>query len=299
MKKILISGGSGLVGSALSQLLTTKGYIVSHLSRTPREGAYTTYRWDPDKGEIDAGAIEEADAIVHLAGAGVADERWNATRKKVIYDSRVKSTALLREKVLSLHPKLSYFLSASAIGYYGTDSGGALMEEDSPKGEGFLADVTDHWEQATEGLEEASISCGKLRIGIVLSRAGGALPEIAKPIKNFAGAALGSGQQYMSWIHIEDLCQLICFMLEKRHSGTLNGVAPTPETNAAFTKKLAAQLKKPLVLPNVPKFALQLLVGEMADVLVGGNRVSSKRAEKLGFNFKYLTLEEALKALYK
>jgi len=294
LKNILITGGSGLVGSVLSRLLSNQGYTVSHLSRNPTDGDYKTFYWEIKKGEIDPEAIKSADAIVHLAGAGVADKRWDDARKKEIYDSRIQSTALLREKVKELNPKLAYFLSASAIGYYGWDSGEEWVDEKSARGDGFLADVVVDWEAEANKVEQTGVKTGILRIGVVLSEDGGALVEIAKPIKSFAGAALGSGKQYMSWIHIEDLCGIILFMIENKINKVVNGVAPNPETNTSLTKKLAKAMRKPLFLPNVPKFALQLLVGEMADMLIGGNKVSSKLIEAEGFNFKYNSLERAL-----
>lgn len=294
MKTILITGGTGLVGVRLSKLLSSAGYVVTHLSRNPTEGTYKTFHWDIKKGAIDQEAISSADAIIHLAGAGVADKRWNEDRKKEIYDSRIDSTKLLKKEIAKHNPKLEYFLSASAIGYYGWDTGGQLVDESSPRGDGFLADVVNDWEAEVSTFDELGIKNGKLRIGVVLSAEGGALLEIAKPIKLFAGAALGPGDQFMSWIHIDDLCRMFQFMLENSLEGVFNGVAPHPETNSGLTKKLAAKLGRPLWLPNVPKFALQLLVGEMAGMLIGGNRVSSQLVEKKGFKFKHQTLEEAL-----
>jgi len=297
LKTILITGGTGLVGAELSKLLSEKGNTVTHLSRNPKDSEYKTFYWDLKKGEIEAEAITSADVIVHLAGAGVADKRWNDARKKEIYDSRVDSTKLLREKVELLKPELHYFLSASAIGYYGWDTGEEIVDEESPKGEGFLADVVADWEKEVAIFDEIGVKNGKLRIGVVLSKKGGALVEIAKPIKSYIGASLGAGSQYMSWIHIADLCGIIHFMIDHKIGSVINGVAPHPETNTNFTKKLASHLKKPLLLPNVPKFALRLLVGEMADMLIGGNRVSSRLIEKKGYKFQLQTLDEALKDL--
>ena len=296
---VLITGGTGLVGTALSSMLSDKGYKVTHLSRNPTEGQYQSFYWDVKKGELDTEAIKSADAIVHLAGAGVADKRWNKQRKEEIYKSRIDSTKLLREKVKELKPSLSYFLCASAIGYYGWDSGDQVVDEESNRGTGFLADVVADWEKEAACFDELNIARGVLRIGVVLSNEGGALVEIAKPIRLGAGAPLGTGNQYLSWIHIEDLCGIIQFMIEKKIVSAINGVAPNPETNRDFTKKLATQLKKPLLLPNVPKLALRLLVGEMADMLIGGNRVSSLRIEKKGYNFKFRTLEESLADLIR
>ena len=296
-KTILITGGSGLVGTRLSELLSEKGYKVTHLSRNPKNKKFKTYYWDLAKEEIDAEAITSADAIVHLAGAGVADKRWNEARKKEIYDSRINSTQLLLAKVKELNPKLSYFLSASAIGYYGWDTGDRLVDESTAKGDGFLADVVADWEKEASKFKEESVSIGSVRVGVVLSEKGGALVEIAKPIRLGFGAPLSSGNQYMSWVHLDDLCHVFIHMLENKVEQVVNGVAPQPVTNKVLTKAIAKQLGKPLFLPNVPTFALRLMVGEMADMLVGGNNVSSKKIEELGFTFQYPKLDQALQHL--
>lgn len=247
--------------------------------------------------EIEDEAIASADAIIHLAGAGVSDKRWSDAWKKEIYNSRINSTRLLKDKVSQLNPNLRHFISASAIGYYGWDSGDKLVDEKSEKGDGFLAEVVADWEREVNAFDELKIKTSKVRIGIVLSDEGGALVEIMKPIKFGVGAPLASGNQYMSWIHMDDLCGIFTHLLENGKDGTFNGVAPAPATNKEFTKSIATELKKPLWLPNVPKFALRLIVGEMADILVGGNRVSSKKIEDAGFNFKYAALDHALQDL--
>ena len=297
IKTILITGGTGMVGTALSELLTANGYTITHLSRTPTQKKYKTFYWDVKKGEIEDEAITTADAIIHLAGAGVADKRWSDTRKQEIYDSRILSTRLLKQKVEALNPDLTYFLSASAIGYYGWDTGDQLVDESTAKGQGFLADVVEDWENEALKFEEINIPTGVVRIGIVLSDQGGALVEMSKPVKFGFGAPLGDGKQYMSWIHLEDLCDIFKFMLEKQVPTIINGVSPHPATNQEFTKQIAKVLKKPLWLPNVPNFALRLIVGEMADILIGGNRVSSQKIEDMGFNFKYPMLDQSLQHL--
>ena len=297
IKTILITGGSGLVGTRLSGMLKAKGYTITHLSRGSGDGVYKSYRWDIAGQEIDVEAIKTADAIIHLAGAGVADKRWNAARKQEIYDSRINSTRLLHQYVKEHNPDLGYFLSASAVGYYGWDTGASVVDETSPKGEGFLADVVADWEAETVRFSELSVANGMVRIGVVLSDDGGALVEIGRPIRLGVGAPLASGTQYMSWIHIDDLCSIFIHCLENKVEGIVNGVSPSPTTNKALTSALAKKLGRPLLLPNVPKFALKLLVGEMADMLVGGNNVSSKKIENLGFSFKYPYLEVALEDL--
>lgn len=299
IKTVLITGGTGLVGMTLSKLLTEKGFKVIHLSRNPTQGTYQTFHWDIKSGKIDEEAISSADAIIHLAGAGVADKRWSESWKKTIYDSRINSTRLLRKYVDEHNPKLKHFISASAIGIYGWDTGDRLVNEDTEKGAGFLADVVEDWEKEAEKFSEIAVKHSKVRIGVVLSEEGGALQEMAKPIKLGFGSPLASGNQYLSWIHIDDLCGIFAFLLEKGAAETVNGVGPNPATNKEFTKAVAKQLNKPLWLPNVPAFVLKLIVGEMADILIGGNNVSSKKAENLGFKFQYSTLDNALRNLIR
>lgn len=299
MQRVLITGGSGLVGQRLSQLLSEKGYEVSHLSRNPTKGAYQSFHWDIKKNEIDKDAIKHCDTIIHLAGAGVASKRWTEKWKKEIYDSRIQSTQLLVDAIRNHNSRLGHFISASAIGYYGWDTGDKLIDEDQSKGEGFLADVVADWEKEVSKLDEIGVRNAAVRIGIVLSDKGAALVEMMRPIKVGFGAALGSGKQYMSWIHVDDLCQLFIHIMETESTGIYNGVAPEPVTNKAFTKQLAKHLKKPLFLPNVPSLALKLMLGEMQVMLTGGNKVSSKKIEETGFNFQYPSLHSALKNLVK
>lgn len=296
-QNILITGGTGLVGRRLSKRLSEKGFNVSHFTRNPTKGTYQSFHWDPQKNTIDKEAIQQADVIIHLAGAGVADHRWTKSWKKEIYDSRINATRLLVDAIRTHNSKLSHFISASAIGFYGWDTGGVLVNESSPKGEGFLSDVVADWEQEVARLDEIGVKHASIRIGIVLSSEGAALVEMMKPIKWGLGAALGSGKQFMSWIHIEDLCEMFHHVLSQQLDGIFNAVAPGPVSNKEFTKQLAKNLKKPLFLPNVPKFVLSLMLGEMQVMLTGGNNVSSEKIEATGFNFQYPSLDSALKNL--
>ena len=296
-QNVLISGGSGLVGMKLSKLLADKGHHVAHLSRNPTKGVYPSFYWDVKKMEIDEQAVKEADVIIHLAGASVAGKRWSQEWKKEIYDSRIDSTQLLYESVKKYNPQLTKFISASAIGFYGWDTGDQVVTELQEKGEGFLADVVEDWEKEVKKFKDLGIKTSLLRIGIVLSTEGGALVEMKRPIDWGLGAPLGSGKQLMSWIHIDDLCQQFIHLMESQAEGIYNGVAPQPVTNKQFTKQLAKALSKPCFLPNVPPFMLSLIVGEMAVILLGGNRVSSKKIEDTGFNFRFPSLDSALKDL--
>lgn len=297
--KILITGGTGLVGSRLSDKLAQKGHEITHLSRNENLNAkYPAYRWDIAKGEIDPKALE-VDHIVHLAGAGVADKKWTEKRKKVIYDSRIYSTHLLHDQVKKHDIKLKSFVSTSAIGYYGMDTGDQWLTESSPGAEDFLAQVTADWEAAASGFKSLDIPLSYIRIGVVLSSKGGALVKMAQPVKFGVGAALGSGKQYVSWIHIDDLCNMIIWLLDQKKGGTYNAVAPSPVTNAEITKAIAGTLKKPLFLPPVPGFLLKMLLGEMSVVVLGGNKVSAQKLEDEGFEFQFSDIRAALSDIYE
>jgi uncharacterized protein (TIGR01777 family) len=294
MKNILITGGSGLVGKQITALLEKKGYDVAWLSRSAQ--ARTHFLWDVTAQTIDPQAMEWADAVIHLAGEGVAEKRWTAARKKSILDSRTQSTQLLYRAIEQAEQKPLAFISASAIGYYGFQTGATLVEENSPAGTDFLADVVVAWEQEVKKIEALSLRCVLLRIGIVLDAKGGALGEMLKPP---VAAPLGSGDQWMSWIHVEDLARLFVFALEKTTlQGVYNAVGPQPATNQQLTKEAAAAKGKLYVGIGVPGFVLQLMLGEMAAMVLGGNRVSSQKIQKAGFEFEFPELKGALKAIF-
>ncbi|MDX5442493.1 MAG: TIGR01777 family oxidoreductase [Hymenobacteraceae bacterium] len=297
--KILITGGTGLVGTRLSEMLIDQGYDVAHLSRHPDKfSKYKTFKWDIHKSYIDENAITWADYIINLAGANVSEGKWTDERKKEIRDSRVLSTQLLVQYLQNHTQHVKALISTSAIGIYG-NTGEILISEETSPGEDFLAELCKEWEQAALKANALGIRTVIFRTGIVLSDKGGALPQIAKPIKLMAGAPLGTGKQYMSWIHIDDLCRLFVKAIEEpAFSGTYNAVAPHPVTNEEFTKKLADVMHRPLVLPNVPAFALNLVLGEMSEVVLGGSRVSPNKVMHKGFTFEYSYLDEALESFY-
>lgn len=294
MAKILITGGSGLVGTKLSYLLSERGHEVSHLSRrvTGKEH-FPTFKWDVERETLDTDALQGIDYLIHLAGAGVADKKWTDARKKLILESRTRSTKLLYDQVKASQTQLKGYVSASAIGLYGSDTGDKLMDEDSPAGTDFLAHVVRDWEAAADLFQEIT-QVSKVRIGIVLSSEGGALPEIMRPVKYFVGAPLGSGKQLMSWIDIDDLCEIFAFVIDQNLAGTFNAVAPNPVNNAEFTRQLATIMKKPLLLPPVPAFVMRLLLGEMSQIVLGGNRVSSQFIQQKGFKFRFTHLKDSL-----
>jgi uncharacterized protein len=298
--KILIAGGTGLIGSRLSEMLIDYGYDVAHLSRNPATfSKYKSFKWDIKEGYIDDNAITYSDYIINLAGANVAGGKWTDERKKEILESRVKSTNLIFDCLRTTPNHVKGYLSASAIGIYG-DAGDKLVSEESLYGDDFLADVCKQWERAAWKMHDLAIRTVIFRTGIVLSDKGGALPQMAKPVKMLAGAPLGSGQQYMSWIHIDDLCRLYIKAIEEtQFNGVYNAVAPYPVTNEEFTKTLAEAMGRWVLLPKVPAFALNLVLGEMSEVVLGGARVSADKVIKKGFTFEYNYIDEALESFYK
>lgn len=294
MQHILITGGSGLVGQQITELLEKKGYEVAWLSRSTQ--GKKTFLWNVEKEEIDPNAIEWADAIVHLAGAGVAEKRWTPERKKLILESRTQSTQLLFSAIEKSAKKPSTFISASAVGYYGFNTGTTLVDEGSKPGSDFLAEVVMAWENEVKKMESLQLRTVLLRIGIVLDAEGGALGEMLKPP---VAAPLGSGDQWMSWIHIEDLARIFVFALEKTTlQGIFNAVGPNPATNQQLTKEAAAAKGKPYLGIGVPGIALRLVLGEMAAMVLGGNRVSSQKIQKSGFEFEFPELKAALKDIF-
>lgn len=300
---VLITGGSGLVGTRLSELLLEQGYSVRHLSRTPGDddSPIITYLWDIRQQYINPEALTGVDYVVHLAGAGVADQRWTESRKQAILESRTQSTQLLHDTLAQPDaPTIKAFVSASAIGIYGADTGGTLLTEESPATDDFLARVVVAWEAAVDTVAALGIRTVKYRIGIVLSDQGGALSPIAQTVRWGVGAPLGSGDQYMSWIHLDDLCRMFIYALENDTlSGTYNAVGPEPITNKEMTRAIAGAMHRPLFLPNVPAFALKLALGELSSVVLGGNRVSNQRIVDAGFDYKFNKIAVALADLLK
>jgi uncharacterized protein (TIGR01777 family) len=297
--KVVVSGATGLVGRALVKSLLAEGHTVTKLVRGGaqefRAPNTTAVRWAPERGQLDAEALEGHDAIVHLAGEPVSEGRWTAEKKRRIIDSRVESTRLLSETLARLIAKPRVLVAASAIGFYG-DRGAELLDETSGSGRDFLSEVGRGWEAATEPAGAAGVRVVNLRIGIVLDGQGGALVKMLKPFKLGLGGRIGSGRQYMSWIALEDLISVIRrAILDERLSGPVNAVAPHPVTNEEFTRTLGRVLNRPTVFA-VPAFALRLAFGEMADaLLLSSARVYPRRLEAIGFEFAYTDLEAALR----
>jgi uncharacterized protein (TIGR01777 family) len=296
MATVLITGGTGMIGSRLTAMLLERGHAVVHLERSFKNSRVKTYLWDVDADKIDDEALTGADAIVHLAGANIGERRWTTQRKKEIVDSRINSTRLLHRELGNNHHQVKTFLCASAVGYYGSDGGDAIKGEADPAGNDFLADVSRQWEEAASQISDLGIRVVRIRTGVVLSPSGGALEPMAKQARLGLAAALGSGQQYMSWIHLDDHCNALIHAIENDAiHGPYNSVAPHPATNKDFTRTLARVLNKPMFLPNAPAFILKLVLGEMAVLVLGGCKVSSDKLSSTGFKFKYPDLESALR----
>lgn len=296
---VLITGGTGVIGRRLTQLLLQQGFQVSYLSRSSKPVPNVrVFPWDVHRGTIDPSAVTTADYIIHLAGAGIADGRWTDERKQEIIDSRTQSTLLLARTMLETGHRPKSFVSSSAIGFYGGDTGDRILTESSPAGTDFMGLVTQAWEESVEAVSALGIRTVKLRTGVVLTMDGGALPKLVQPVRLGAGAPLGSGKQYVSWIHADDLCRMyIQAMTDPSWTGVYNAVAAEPVTNAELTRQIAKVLDKPLFLPNVPAFSLRLLFGEMAVVVLGSSRVLNQRIQQqTGFVYSFQTLKSALQA---
>lgn len=298
-KKILITGATGLVGTELKKHLLNKGYTVNTLSRKKGKDP-NSFVWDVYKGTIDANCLNGVDAVIHLAGEPVADKKWTDERKKQIIDSRVKSTELLLKSIKSKPDhQIKTFVSSSAVGFYG-DCGDEILTEESPNGYGFLAECCKLWEDAVDQGKKLSLRIVKLRTGIVLSTKGGALPQLAQPVKLFAGAALGTGKQWTPWLHIDDMVEMYIEAIENlKMENCYNACAPFPVTNTALTKAIAKQLHRPVWPFNVPKKVLALLMGERVEAVLMSNNTSAQKILDAGYKFKFTHLEDALKDLYQ
>ncbi len=296
--KVLITGGTGIIGSRLSQILKEKGYEVAYLSRSTGKGDIKTFVWDIKTGAIDDNAIKFADYIIHLAGANVFEKKWTNEVKQEIIDSRVKSADLLTDTLKKLKHPLKAFISASAIGYYGADTGDKRIVETSPKGKDFISKVTEEWEAAVDKAAALGIRTVKLRTGIVFSKDGGALEQLVKTVNRSMGASVGSGKQLISWIHVDDLCNMYIKAIEDESmSGVYNAAGIHPDTNHEVMKEVAELLGKSL-LPNVPSFVLKMMLGsERAEMVLGGNNISEEKILNTGFQFKYKELKPTLQEL--
>ncbi|MDQ8003619.1 MAG: TIGR01777 family oxidoreductase [Pedobacter sp.] len=299
-KNILIAGATGVVGEQLISKLLTDGYQVSILARKPTSKANVkVFQWDVYQQTIDNNALEGIDTIINLTGEGIADKPWTAERKQQIIDSRVKSAELIFKAIKQTNTNIESYISASAVGIYG-DRADEVLDEESLYGTGFMADCCIAWEKAAEQAIALGIRVVKVRIGIVLSEKGGALASMEKPISYFAGAPLGSGKQWMPWIHLDDLVNIFVHALKNKDMfDAYNAAAPSPVTNKTFTKTLGKVLHRPIWPFNVPKFLLKAILGEMSILPLVSTNTSAQKILNTGFQFRYLNLEDALKAIYE
>lgn len=298
--KVLITGATGLVGDELVSLLLKNGIHINYLTtsedKIQSQAHYTDFYWNPEKGIIDESCIDEVDAIIHLAGASIG-KRWTEAYKQEILESRVLSTNVLANLLKNKPNSVSQFISASAIGIYPDCLTNIYSEDFTAFDNSFLSHVVQEWEKAVDRVAQIdNIRVAKVRTGLVLSGKGGALAEMAKPVKFGLGSGLGSGNQMQSWIHIQDLAGIYYYILTEELEGVFNAVAPYSVTNNVLMKKIAETLDKPYFMPNVPKFVLEMALGEMSTLLLASQNVSAKKIIGEGYQFKYLSLEKALKA---
>ncbi len=295
MKTILITGGTGLIGRYLCEKLRERGYSVMVLSRkSNKHTGFKTYAWDFEKQEFEKEAIELADCIIHLAGANIGEKRWTEKRRKLIMDSRVNSSQLIFDKTKEFN-NVKVFISASAIGYYGTITSDKIFSESDKPSNDFLGNVCQKWEQSADKFEELGIRVVKIRTGVVLTKHEGALSKMTSLVKVGLGSAIGSGKQYIPWIHIDDLCDIYIKAIEDvQMKGSYNAVAPDHKTNRDFNAEIASILKKPFWAPNIPGIILKLIFGKMSAILLNGSRVSCEKIIKTGYRYKFATLKNAL-----
>ena len=301
--KVLITGATGLVGSELVSQCHEKGYSVNYLttskSKIVSETNYHGFYWNPSTGEIDPKCLNGVSVIINLAGSSIS-KRWTKSYRKEILRSRIDSLELLKNTLLKNEGhSVKSLVSASAIGIYPNSISNYYTENEEDVDDSFLGEVVSIWENKANEFKALGLTVAKVRIGLVMSNEGGALPEMAKPIKYFVGAAFGSGEQWQSWIHISDLAGIFLFIATYKLKGIYNGVAPNPITNTKLVKEIAKSLDKPLFLPNVPKFVMQAILGDMSYILFASQRVSSKKIEEEGYVFQYANICQALGAIYE
>lgn len=294
---VLVTGATGVIGSHLLKDCISRGHQVHYLStnkdKLDSKPNCKGFYWNPETGELDSRAFNEVSCIIHLAGATIS-KRWTKAYKQVILDSRVITANLLYTYLENNEHNVTHFISASGVGVYPPSLTRLYSEEDSEVDDSFLGEVVQAWERAANQFKQLGIKVTKVRTGLVLAKEGGALPAIAAPVRKGVGAPLGSGNQWQSWIHIDDMIKVYMSILENGWEGKYNAVAPNPVTNKRLTRLIAKTLGKPLWLPNVPSFFLKLLLGEMSMLVLQGQLVSSKKLEEAGFSFHFFNLQSAL-----
>ncbi|MDD4777900.1 MAG: TIGR01777 family oxidoreductase [Fermentimonas sp.] len=297
MKTILITGGSGMIGRRLSELLIEKGYRVIWLSRERYvKAAIPRYRWDYRKGEIDSEALEQADIIIHLSGSNLGEGTWTRSKKQTIVESRVLTTRLLLDTLKKLNKKPEAFISASAVGYYGMHTDEKVnSEDDLPARNDFLSRTCKKWEtEAFNFKKELGVRTVALRTPFVIYKNSPAFNKLKLLVKFGLGAPIGSGKQYFSWIHLDDLCGLYIKSVEDVNmEGVYNAVSPDQTTNTEFMRYLAKEMNRPFFLPNIPAFMLKLVMGEASGMVLEGSRISSQKVIDKGYRFKFDSVKEA------
>jgi uncharacterized protein (TIGR01777 family) len=297
-KHVLITGATGMIGKALIQALLKRDYTISILSTRPRFiPNVQVFKWNPKKQLIESNCFNGVTDIIHLAGENIASGKWTAQRKREIIDSRVLSTQLLYNTLKKTTHTVERFISASATGFYG-ERGDEILKETSSNGEGFLADCCLQWESAVDEGQELRLSIVKLRTGFILARHEGGLPVMARPVKWFAGAPLGSGKQWVPWIHLNDMVNMYVFALENSITGTFNACAPYPVSNKTLTHSLAKSLGRPIWPFSIPAQVIKLFLGEMAVVALMSTNTSAQKILNAGFTFQFTQLKEALSDIY-
>jgi uncharacterized protein len=299
---ILITGATGLVGNKLVSSLKKDNHTIHYLttskSKLKNKLNYKGFYWNPSIGEIDKKAFEDVSLIIHLAGASIS-KKWTKAYKKEIIESRVEGANLIFQTLQKIPNKVTQFISASAVGIYPNDLNYVYHENNTQIDESFLGEVTQLWEQSANQFKSLSITVTIVRIGVVFAKESGALVEMTKPIKYGFGAVLASGEQYVSWIHVDDLVAIFKYVMESNLKGVYNAVSPYPLTNVELTKAIAKTINKPLFLPNVPKFVLKLLLGEMHIIVTGSQNVSCRKILDAGFQFHFASLNKTLQNLLK
>lgn len=297
--RILVTGSSGLVGSALVPNLTEKGHEVYRLIRNQNKVNKTDIHWDPNSGILNVESLEDFNVIIHLAGENISSRRWSKNQKDKISQSRIQSTRLLVDKISETKNPPQLFISASAIGYYGSQ-GSELLTEQSAKGEGFLADLVQNWEKMAGCIQSKEIRSAFLRFGIILSERGGALAKLLLPFRLGLGSTISDGQQYMSWISLSDVVQIIDYIIQiEKISGPVNLVAPEPVTNSQYSKALGKALKRPVIF-KAPSSILRLVLGEMADsLLLSSSRVIPRKLIDNGYTFLHPTIKDAFDSIFE
>lgn len=299
---VLITGATGLIGQEIVRQCHAEGinvhYLTTAKSKLSTVANYRGFYWNPNNNEIDHTCFKGVTAIINMVGASIT-KRWTDNYKKEILESRTNTAQLLQDTIKNHNYPIEQVVSASAIGIYPSSLTNYYDETHSNVSKSFLGQVVEQWETSVDGFKSLGCKVAKIRIGLVLAKDSGALQEIVKPIKFGAGAAFGSGKQWQSWIHVEDLAALFVFAVQNKLEGIYNGVAPNAVSNKEFIKIAASVLQRPLILPNIPKFGMRLILGEMHILLLESQRVSSQKTETEGFHYKYVNLRPTLEDLLK